>query len=54
MIITRNLKDILEDFSEKEFSLLIQSDPYFLYDFCYMLFLEIQLSKEEKLKVKYF
>tara|TARA_R100001443_G_scaffold6485_1_gene15336 strand:- start:5486 stop:5635 length:150 start_codon:yes stop_codon:yes gene_type:complete len=48
MIITRGLKEILEDFSDKEFSLLVQSDPYFLFDFCYMLSLEIQLSKENK------
>lgn len=46
MLISKGLKDILEDFSEKEFILLMQADPYFLFDFCYMLSLEIQLDKE--------
>ena len=48
MIINKNLKEILEDFSEEEFVSLTQVDPYFLFDICYMLSLEIQLSKESK------
>tara|TARA_R110000851_G_C12683484_1_gene524111 strand:+ start:155 stop:325 length:171 start_codon:yes stop_codon:yes gene_type:complete len=47
-MIKKGFSEILSDFEDEDFILLIQSDPHFLLDFCYMLSLEIQLNKETK------
>jgi len=51
-MIKKGYREIINDFEDEDLILLIQSDPYFISDFCYMLSLEIQLDKEAKSKSK--
>ncbi len=45
-MLSKGFREILNDFDNDDFIFLIETDPYFLRDFCYMLSLEIQLDKE--------
>ncbi len=47
-MLSKGFREILNDFDNSDFIFLIESDPYFLQDFCYMLSLEIQLDREAK------
>ena len=42
----RGFKGLLDSLEEHELSDLGYMDPYFLYKFCYMLSLEIELEKQ--------
>lgn len=47
-MLSKGFTEILNDFSNDDFIFLMESDPYFITDFCYMLSLELQLDKESK------
>ena len=47
-MLSKGFREILNDFDDDDFIFLMESDPYFITDFCYMLSLEFQLDKESK------
>ena len=44
--VLRGFKGLLDNLEEHELTDLGYMDPYFLYKFCYMLSLEIELEKQ--------
>ena len=44
--VLRGFKGLLDNLEEQELTDLGYMDPYFLYKFCYMLSLEIELEKQ--------